>query len=190
MRNITLLTFMIPVGIMVAAQILVGNNVGANRIDVGKAYAKMCVQVAAMWALGTIGLLLLFKGPFIGVFTDSEAVSNVIMTAYPIMLLYVFFDCVQCVGQGMIRGLGKQGPASIGTVIGYWLIGIPTSLLCVFSFDMGIIGLWLGPTLAIFFNFCFYYSMVVFSDWQLVANEAKERREKELIKKANLSKSI
>ena len=39
MRNITLLTFMIPVGIMVAATVLVGNNVGANRINVAKAYA-------------------------------------------------------------------------------------------------------------------------------------------------------
>lgn len=41
-RNITLLTFMIPVGIMVAATILVGNNVGAKKIEVAKAYAKIC----------------------------------------------------------------------------------------------------------------------------------------------------
>ncbi len=73
------------------------------------------------------------------------------------MLTYVVIDCVQCVGQGMIRGLGKQGAASIGTVIGYWVIGIPISLLCVFKFDWGIVGLWLGPTLGIFFNFCYYY---------------------------------
>jgi Na+-driven multidrug efflux pump len=39
MRNITLLTFMIPCGIQIAAGILVGNNIGANKIILGKAYA-------------------------------------------------------------------------------------------------------------------------------------------------------
>ena len=73
------------------------------------------------------------------------------------MLTYVLIDCIQCVGQGMIRGLGKQGAASIGTVIGYWVIGIPISLLAVFKFDWGIVGLWLGATIGIFLNFCYYY---------------------------------
>lgn len=82
------------------------------------------------------------------------------------MLVYVLMDCVQCVGQGMIRGLGKQGVSSIGTVIGYWFIGIPISLLCVFVLDWGIVGLWLGPTAAITFNLCFYFAMVVKTDWQ------------------------
>ena len=35
MRTMTLLTFMIPVGIVVSATILVGNNIGANKVKVG-----------------------------------------------------------------------------------------------------------------------------------------------------------
>ena len=95
------------------------------------------------------------------------------------MLIYVFIDCVQCVGQGMIRGLGKQGVASIGTVIGYWVIGIPLSLLAVFKFDWGIVGLWLGPSIAILFNFCYYFLMITRTDWQKVADEAIARRKKD-----------
>lgn len=73
MRNVTLLTFMIPVGIQVAASILVGNNVGANRVVVGQEYAKMCVKTAVAWALGTILLLVLFREQFLSVFsTDAE----------------------------------------------------------------------------------------------------------------------
>lgn len=73
-------------------------------------------------------------------------------------------------GQGIIRGLGKQGMASIGTVTGYWVIGIPIALLAVFKLEWGIAGLWLGPTTAIVFNFFFYFALVMRTDWQLVAD--------------------
>ncbi len=79
----------------------------------------------------------------------------------------------------MIRGLGKQGAASIGTVIGYWVIGIPFALFAVFKLEWGIIGLWLGPSLAILFNFFYYFVMVVRTDWQKVADAAEARRQKE-----------
>ena len=61
--------------------------------------------------------------------------------------------------------MGKQGVASIGTVIGYWLIGIPFALLAVFKLEWGIVGLWLGPSLGILFNFCYYSLMVMRTDW-------------------------
>ena len=95
------------------------------------------------------------------------------------MLTYVFFDCIQCVGQGIIRGLGKQGVSSIGTICGYWVLGIPISLGAVFWLDLGITGLWLGPTIAIIFNFCFYYGMIIRSNWQKIADASQERRLKE-----------
>jgi MATE family multidrug resistance protein len=179
MRNITLLTFMIPVGIMSSTQIMVGNNIGANKIPVAKAYAKTGVKTACIWALSTVLLLIIIRKPFVGVFSEDDSVKAIIWTAFPLMLVYVFVDCVQCVGQGIIRGLGKQGKASIGTVTGYWLIGIPVSLLAVFQLDWGILGLWLGPALAISFNFCFYFALVTRSNWEQIAEEAKLRRSKE-----------
>ena len=69
--------------------------------------------------------------------------------------------------------------ASVGTVIGYWVIGIPFSLFAVFKLEWGIVGLCLGPTLAIFFNFCYYFLMVVRTNWQKVADLAQARRQKE-----------
>lgn len=179
MRNITLLTFMIPCGLMVSAGILTGNNIGANKIAVAKAYAFTCVKTSVVWALGTVLLLLTFQSSFLGIFTKDPEVRLVVETAFPVMLCYVFIDCVQCVGQGIIRGLGKQGVSSIGTLIGYWAIGIPVALFAVFKLDWGVAGLWMGPSLAIAFNFCFYYAIVVKTDWQKVADDSAKRRQKE-----------
>lgn len=169
MRNITMLTFTIPVGIMISSTVFVGNFVGANKIPTAKAYAKTCVKSAAIWGLATIVLLQLLQTQFIGIFTNDDIVKGIIFEAYPIIMLYVLFDCIQSVGMGIIRGLGRQGAASIGAVIGYWVIGVPFAWLAVFKLEWGIRGLWLGPTLAIMFNFIYFYSLVIRTDWDKVA---------------------
>ena len=71
LRNITLLTFMIPVGITTSSQIMVGNNVGANRVPVAKVYALMCFKTAVIWAVCTIVILLIFRPYILGVFTGD-----------------------------------------------------------------------------------------------------------------------
>ena len=71
LRNITLLTFMMPVGIMTSSQIMVGNNIGANRVPVAKVYALMCFKTAAIWAFCTITILLVFRPYILGVFTGN-----------------------------------------------------------------------------------------------------------------------
>lgn len=156
---------MIPVGITMSSQIMVGNNIGANRVPVARVYALMCFKTAVIWALCTIAILVVFRPLILGVFTGNQSVIDIITSIYPLVMIYVIFDCVQCVGQGIIRGLGKQGKASIGTVVGYWVIGIPLSLIGVFWLKWGMAGLWLGPVFAIAFNFLFYFSLVLRTDW-------------------------
>ena len=98
-------------------------------------------------------------------FISEGKVHKMIASAMVILSVFVFFDCMQSIGVGMIRGLGKQGIASVATVVGYWVIGIPLSLVCVFYYNLGIVGLWYGPTTAIIFNFLIYYIIVIKTDW-------------------------
>ena len=62
------------------------------------------------------------------------------------------------------------------TVSGYWLIGIPLSIVCVFYWDLGIVGLWYGPSAAIIFNFVLYYFIVLKTNWHDVAEKAYLKR--------------
>jgi MATE family multidrug resistance protein len=156
-----LVTYMIPVGIASAAMILVGNMIGAKNIEGGKKYAKMCMVTAGIWALGSVALLNFMSTFVIRIFGTADDVNDVILKSFVILSVYVFFDCVQGVCQGVIRGLGKQGTASWVTVTGYWILGIPISLVAVFKFEWGIIGLWLGPTTAIIFNYLLYSLLIV-----------------------------
>eukprot|EP00347_Sterkiella_histriomuscorum_P022093 403331703 len=179
LRNIGLLTYMIPVGIAQAASIMVGNNIGAKNVKAGKIYAQMCVLTSVIWGVGTVFVLILLRDVVIRVFSDSKTVNAIIAQAFPIISIFVFFDCVQGVGQGIIRGLGKQARASNITIIGYWILGIPISLSTVFYLNWGIVGLWTGPTVAIVFNFIFYYLIIMKQDWHQIAKDAEARRNKE-----------
>ena len=72
--------------------------------------------------------------------------------------------------------MGKQAIASTVTITGYWILGIPISLLAVFYYGWGIVGLWVGPTVAILFNSVFYHVLLIKADWELIAKEAEVRR--------------
>ena len=170
---------MIPVGISISTNVLVGNNIGANNVKAARYYAKMCFLTALLWSFASIITALAFKNMLMNMFSSEEDVNLEISKAYGIVSIFIFFDCMQGVGTGMIRGLGRQGIASTITIIGYWVIGIPISLYGVFKMDLGIEGLWYGPTLAIVFNFSFYYMMVLKTNWNKIAEEVRLRKLKE-----------
>ena len=57
---------------------------------------------------------------------------------------------------GIITGLGKQGLASVVTLIGYWFIGIPITIGYVKWEDTeSLKGIWLGATASIIFILVF-----------------------------------
>lgn len=164
-RQLVMVFYMIPVGLAQACIIMVGNNIGAKNIAMAKTYAKFCTVTALSWGLLSVALMLIFGESLIRIFSSNEEVVNTVLEVYACLWLYVFVDCVQCNGHGIIAGVGKQGKGSIYTLIGYWLIGIPVCFIQVFYFKMGIIALWLGPLTALVFNSFAYYILIWKIDW-------------------------
>lgn len=62
LRNIGLLTFMIPVGLSTAAVILVGNMIGAKNIQGAVIYAKMISLTGVIWAVGSVLFINVLQG--------------------------------------------------------------------------------------------------------------------------------
>jgi len=54
---VTLLTFMVPVGIAVSTGILVGNNIGANNVKAARYYSKINFTIAGIWSICMVILL-------------------------------------------------------------------------------------------------------------------------------------
>eukprot|EP00347_Sterkiella_histriomuscorum_P010943 403374339 len=82
LRNIGLLTYMIPVGLAISSTILVGNMIGANNVEGAKIYAKMCSFSAFLWAIASVVAINVLQNTVIGVFSSSPTVNDLIAKAY------------------------------------------------------------------------------------------------------------
>ena len=94
LRNIGLITFMIPVGIAISGIILVGNNIGSKNIEAAITYAKYCTLTGFIWAFASVLVINLAQTPIIGVFSSSPTVNDKIQQAFAVISIFVFFDCV------------------------------------------------------------------------------------------------
>lgn len=93
LRNIGLLTFMIPVGLSISSTILVGNMIGANNVKGARKYAEMCTLSAHLWALASVIVINVLQSSVIGIFSSSPSVNALIEKAYNVISVFVFFDC-------------------------------------------------------------------------------------------------
>lgn len=63
--------------------------------------------------------------------------------------LYQLSDGIACVGNGILRGCGRQKIGAYINFIGYWVIGLPLSYLLCFYFGWNLNGIWLGMAIAL-----------------------------------------
>ena len=62
----------------------------------------------------------------------------------PIAGFFQVFDGLQVVSAGALRGAGDTRAPMLVNVLGFWLIGLPTSLVLAFPLGLGPQGLWWG----------------------------------------------
>lgn len=147
------LTFMVGMGLSVAAMIRVGNQKGM------KNFIELRRIAFSVFAL-TLFIEIIFAGIFIAgykVFPDMFVNYNneadlmntfeVVQTAGVLLLIAAFFqisDGVQVVVLGALRGLQDVMMPMLFTFIAYWLVGFPISYYLGLHTAYKSAGIWLG----------------------------------------------
>jgi MATE family multidrug resistance protein len=138
------LTFMVPLGVGAAAAVRVGRAIGAH----DQARAKLAARAAYLSGLGfmSITALIFLLAPRLlaSIFTSDRGVIAVAGLLIPVAGVFQIFDGAQAVGAGVLRGLGDTRAPLIGMIAGYWVIGLPVSLLLGFHTPLRAAGLWWG----------------------------------------------
>ena len=116
------------------------------------------------------------KTPLIDVFTRDPDVDGEAFKGWPYFILFTIFDALAMVSAAGIRASGKQKLGAIVTFFAYFAVGIPLSIILVFSYNLGIIGVWCGPLLAVFLNAVIYIAIFKQTDWPTLIAEAEDRR--------------
>jgi multidrug resistance protein, MATE family len=147
--NVASLTFMVPLGLAMAATVRVGLAAGAgDREGVRRAgYTAMMVSVLCMGTFGAV--FLTFPQAIANAYFSTNARDNADAIALTVKFLGVaaafqIFDGLQVVGALSLRGLkDARAPMWIAGA-SYWLAGFPVCLLLGFTFHMQGVGIWMG----------------------------------------------
>jgi len=142
--NLASLTFMVPLGVSSAVAVLVGRAIGAGDDVRARRAASAGLLIGA-------GFMSLMATLFIGAprllataYTSVEEVVVLAILLIPIAGCFQIFDGLQVVSAGVLRGAGDTRAPLIVNVIGFWCLGLPTSLVLAFRLGFGPQGLWWG----------------------------------------------
>ena len=156
--NVEAAIYVIPMAFQQAASVLVGNSLGAGQPRQAAHYGKLCVGMSAVGNV-LIGIIVYrYRVEICKIYTSDE---NVLVLLEPGMTLIAFFqgiDGLNCVLEGVLRGLRLQEKAVIAKASVMTFIQLP--LAYYWGNRIGLIGIWLAASLG-FGTSCAIYAVII-----------------------------
>jgi MATE family multidrug resistance protein len=146
--NVPSITFMVPLGIGLAATIRVGLAAGARNLSgVRRAGLTAMALGGAVMVVFAVGLAL-FAPAIAELYLPAtpETAEAVALTALFLRVAAAFqlFDGLQVIGANALRGLKDARLPMLLAGAAYWLVGFPLALWFGFGLHWQGLGIWLG----------------------------------------------
>ena len=138
------LSFMVPLGISMAASVRVGHAIGRRDHEGLRLASRVAICAGA-------GVMLVFATIFATVpellarvYTDEAPVIAWAAALLPLAAAFQVFDGLQVVSSGILRGSGDTRVPMLLYLLGFWVVGLPLALGLGFGAGWGPRGLWTG----------------------------------------------
>jgi MATE family multidrug resistance protein len=147
--NLASIAYMVPLGIASATVARVGNQIGAGdrRGAERSAWVAFGLGAAVMGAFAL--LFVLGRRAIPALYTGDAAVIAAAAGLLPIAAAFELFDGLQCVGGGILRGMGRTRPAAVFNLIGYYVLAMPLAGFLGAPERLGLQGIWWGLALGL-----------------------------------------
>ncbi|MFV9551289.1 MATE family efflux transporter [Algibacter sp. PT7-4] len=151
--NLSSMTFMVAMGLSVAAMIRVGNQKGLKAYFELRRIAFSLFLMGTLLASGFALLFFIFHDYLPRIYVDYDDAKNltdnteVVTIASKLLVAAAIFqisDSIQVVVLGALRGLQDVKIPTIITFVSYWLVGFPVSWFFGKANAYGSFGIWLG----------------------------------------------
>jgi MATE family multidrug resistance protein len=146
------LSFMVPVGLSMAAAVRVGHAAGRDDPPGLRRAALVAMIGGGLVMVCSAGLFTLAPELLAAWFVESGDGADVVALAallIPIAGLFQIFDGVQVVCGGVLRGLADTRTPFVVHLIAFWVLGLPIGWLLAFEWGVGPAGLWWGLTIGL-----------------------------------------
>ena len=156
--NLSSMTFMVGMGLSVAAMVRVGNQKGLQNFKELRRIAISIFFLTLLLEVVFASLFLLGRNWLPTIYLDMDDLVNqldnteVIIIAAKLLLVAAFFqisDGLQVVVLGALRGLQDVKIPTFITFIAYWLIGFPVSYYFGLHSELKSTGIWIGLLLGL-----------------------------------------
>ncbi|NXL55907.1 S47A1 protein, partial [Chordeiles acutipennis] len=200
--EVSVVAFMIPLGLGTAASVQVGNALGAGDFETAKRSSStslLCTGQATC-VLGSSqapccsraghSALLCFSGGFcvamgavlaatkdvLGyIFTSDKEIVDLVAWVMPVYVVFHLFEAMCGACSGVLRGIGKQKFGAILNAVSYYGIGLPLGAVLLFVARIGVIGLWLSMLVCVSILCTCFIIYISRMDWKKAAEEAQRR---------------
>ena len=113
--------FMIPLGLSIAISTVTGNRLGAGQPGLAKQGAGVAIAIGLMTQSVTAIILVLARKMIGRLFSDDDAVVDLVSDVFPITGVMLLFDAMQVVCGGVLRGIGYQSIGAATNLAGFYL---------------------------------------------------------------------
>lgn len=146
--NVGGVSFMIPLGLGMAATIRVGYNVGSRNYAAARRSAFVALGAAFGYACVAAALLLWWRDAIASLYTTDAGVVGIASSLLLIVALYQFVDDTQVTAMGALRGYKDTRMPMLTAAFAYWGIGLPVGATLGFGIAgftaLGVTGFWIG----------------------------------------------
>jgi MATE family multidrug resistance protein len=147
--NLSSIVFMVPLGVGAAAAVLVGQAIGAADLPRARRAAVGPLLVGGGFMVCVATVFMVVPGLLARLYTPDQGVLRIATRLIVLGGAFAIFDGLQAVCMGILRGIGDTRVPVVLCILGYWLIGLPASLLLGFRLGQGPTGLWWGLVLGL-----------------------------------------
>ncbi|TPX64592.1 hypothetical protein SpCBS45565_g05753 [Spizellomyces sp. 'palustris'] len=173
--NTCSLTYVIPLGISIAASTRIGNALGAYCPQTARAAAVACILLALCVATVNSSALISVRYAWGWLWSADEEVVGLVATVLPLAAIFQFSDAIGAGVGGILRGCGRPDLGAYINLAGYYVIGLPIGLIATFKYNMDIAGLWMGLTVGLFLVSLTMLIIVYRLNWTGEADRARTR---------------
>ena len=182
----SIINFIISCGISTAVMTFVANSLGAETKNKAKNYLIVGCIVELIFLIVYGLTLYFFRYEWAHIFSNS---INTIEYSVNILVIYIvsmmFFEGLQLVMSGALRGMGKESSTSIAVSVCIYGISLPMVVVFAFGYNMKIKGIWWGYSIGIWFLCSFFLYQLVTADWKYHMKQIATKIHNDSVKLAN-----
>jgi multidrug resistance protein, MATE family len=147
--NVCSLTFMVPLGIAMAAAVRVGRYAGAGELDQARRAGFLAMGLGAVFMTASGLVMLAFGRQIVGLYVAGHTSAELQVIALAVTFLHIaaafqVFDGLQVVGAFNLRGLKDARAPMVLAGASYWLVGAPVCVWLGVGLGWQGVGVWIG----------------------------------------------